>query len=161
MNFVQTQEIEAPVPVVFEYLTNFDRFDALARERGAVIHRSDPEGVPGIGTFWQGSFHLRGKQRNFTAEIADFKEPRLIDAFGVSNLFEFDAAMRLRPAGPGRTALRIKVTVTGRTLTGRMLLQSARLAKRRLNRQYRRGLRRLAHRIEADCSARDAAHADA
>lgn len=148
MKLTTKQDIEAPIDFVFARLTDFDHFERMAMRRGAEVERTDRLKTPGVGMAWRLRFVFRGKQRTILVRYAD-AEPgsHLAWAFD-SPPAEGTAKVDLLSLSPRRTRLVLAIEARPKTLAARLVLQSLRLAKGRLQRRLDVASGQLANMIE-------------
>jgi uncharacterized protein YndB with AHSA1/START domain len=150
MDFIVEQDVDAPVAAVFAALTDFKRLETDARARGMNAERSDSMAAPGIGTAWRVEYMMRGGQRRALMQITAWTPPEGYAIAAQSNLMDLAATFRFTALGPATTRVRIEAQVSARSLPGRILLQSARLGRSRIDDRLSRGLERLCDRIATD-----------
>ena len=148
MKLTSKQDIEAPLDVVYARLTDFEHFERMAMRRGADIERTDRLKRPDVGMAWRLRFVFRGKPRNLAVRFAD-AEPgsRLAWAFD-SPTIEGTLHAELVALAPRRTRLTLSTEVRPKTLAARLVIQSMRLARNRIQRRYDVASGQLANMIE-------------
>ena len=86
---------------------------------------------------WQARFKLRGRMRDMTMTLSEFDPPNGIvieaDATTVEAVMRVDLVALSR----ARTRLSVGLDVTPRTLAGRLMIQSMKLAKGNLSKRFR------------------------
>ena len=157
MKLTTRQDIEAPLDFVYAQLTDFDHFERMAMRRGAEVERTDRLRSPGVGMAWRIRFAFRGRPRTVQVRFAD-AEPgaHLAWAFD-SPALAGTAQVELVSLSPRRTRMTVVSEVKPKTLAARLLVQSARLAKGRVQRKLDVASGQLANMIEEQ--ARGAARA--
>ena len=157
MKLTTRQDIEAPLDFVYAQLTDFDHFERMAMRRGAEVERTDRLRSPGVGMAWRVRFAFRGRPRTAQVRFAD-AEPgaHLTWAFDSPSL-QGTARVELVSLSPRRTRMTVVSEVKPKTLAARLLVQSARLAKGRVQRRLDVASGKLANMIEEQ--ARGAARA--
>ena len=148
MKLTTRQDIEAPLDVVYARLTDFDHFERMAMRRGAEVERTDRLKTPGVGMAWRLKFIFRAKPRTVLVRFAD-AEPgsHLAWAFDSPSL-EGTAKIELVSLSARRTRMTIAAEVRPKTLAARLVLQSLRLAKGRLQRKFDVSAGKLANMVE-------------
>lgn len=136
MKFSSRVDIAAPAEFVFDQIADFASFEHAARRRGVSLRRIDALAVPGPGMSWEVGFHFRGRLRQLTAEIIRFERPAAIDYSGKSHGFELLLSLQITVLAPGRSRLHVMLDARPRTLGARLLLQSAKLGRSRLERSF-------------------------
>lgn len=137
MKFSTNEDIEAPIDDVFKMLSDFDKFERSALRRGADVRRTDSTGRTGVGMTWAAAFKFRGKQRKLEAEVVEFTRP---DSYAIearspnlNGIFELE----LVPLSQKRTRASMALTLTPKSLSGRLMLQTMKLGKSKLTRRYK------------------------
>ncbi len=137
MRFSGKEDIEAPIDEVFAAVTDFSTFERAALRRGADVRRTDSLGAPGVGMSWDIGFSFRGKPRLLVAEMTSYEEPsELAFASRVGGLDVF-LTVDLLALSRKRTRLAVVTDLKPKTLSARLLVQSMRLGKTRLNARYK------------------------
>lgn len=135
MKLTTRQDIEAPLNFVFAQLTDFDQFERMAMRRGAEVERTDKLTQPGPGMAWRLKFPWRGKPRKLVLRYTD-AEPGSYLLYGVEGeSFSGEARVDLMALSPRRTRMTIAGDVRPKTLAARLMLQSFRLARGRLQKR--------------------------
>ncbi|MEZ5798573.1 MAG: SRPBCC family protein [Paracoccaceae bacterium] len=148
MKLTTRQDIEAPLDFVYAALTDFDQFERMAMRRGAEVERTDRLKTPGVGMAWRLRFTYRAKPRTMLVRFAD-AEPgsHLAWAFD-SPVAEGTARTDLVALSPRRTRLTLVAEARPRTLAARLMMQSLRLARGRLQRRFDVAAGQLANLVE-------------
>jgi len=137
MKFTTKEDIEAPIDAVFRAVSDFDRFERSALRRGAQVQRSSQSDGPEPLITWDASFPFRGKQRKILAELAEFDRPNRMLLKSMSNGIKGTATLDLVALSRGRTRLSVVLELKPKTLAARVMIQSLRIAKNKLNARYR------------------------
>lgn len=148
MKLTTRQDIEAPLDLVYAKLTDFDQFERMAMRRGAEVERTDRLRSPGVGMAWRVRFAFRGRARTILVRFAD-AEPgsRLAWSFDSPSL-EGTATVELVALSPRRTRMTLLTETRPKTLAARLLVQSMRLAKGRVQKKLDVASGQLANMIE-------------
>jgi uncharacterized protein YndB with AHSA1/START domain len=148
MKLTTRQDIEAPLDVVYARLTDFENFERMAMRRGAEIERTDRLKKPDVGMAWRIRFTFRGKARSVAVRFAD-AEPgsHLAWAFESPNV-DGTLKIELVSLSARRTRMTMTSEVRPKSLAARLVLQSLRLAKGRIQRKFDVVAGKLANRIE-------------
>lgn len=142
MKFSTKEDLEIPIDNVFQMLSDFDGFERAILRHGADVSRTDKMDSVGVGLSWKAKATVRGKKREFDVKLVEFDRPNqmLFDVktknMSATFLVELVAMSRMR------TRMRIELDVRPQTLSARLLMQSAKLARNTLNRRYKT---RIAH----------------
>lgn len=139
------QDIEAPVAFVFAALQDFEAWERAALRRGADVARTDKpnDGSPGLS--WLVKFAYRGKERRLALRLTGLEQLTLLAFSGTGNSIDGVAGIDLVELATRRTRLSVTLDLRPKTIGARLVFQSLRLAKTRIN-------RRLADRINQFCT---------
>ena len=138
MRFSTNEDIEAPVGFCFEQLSDFDALERIAMRRGAEVARLDPSETPAVGATWDIRFVLRGRKRRLMTRLVEHDPPNLIRFEARSDTFEGGLRAELIALSRQRTRIGIVLDLKPRTIPARLLIQSARLTRNRLDRRYKK-----------------------
>ena len=137
MKFSTKEDIEAPIEVVFDAVSQFAIFERAAIRRGADVQRVDALTLPGVGMAWDAQFMMRGRRRQVAVRVVEFETPTRIAAQatspGMIGRFEIDLIALSRT----RTRMAIALDVQPQTLSARLFVQSLRLAKGTLTKRFK------------------------
>jgi hypothetical protein len=142
-------EIDVPVGFVFDSLADHDHWMAEARRRGAEVEPLADRPLSGVGAGWRLRFPFRGKVRNVLLWIEDLRPGQDLAYAFEGKAFEGRALMELTALSARRTRLRVGLTVKPRTLAARLLINTLRLARRKVQARYDKRLGQLAGLIQA------------
>ena len=136
MKLTSRQDIEAPVAFVFAALKDFDAWERSALRRGAEVVRTDKlrEVMPGLS--WLVKFAYRGKQRKLALRLTSLDQPTMIGFSGTGTSFDGLAGIDLMELASRRKRMSVTLNVRPKSIGARVILQSMRLAKTRLNRRF-------------------------
>lgn len=151
MKFSSRQELAAPPAHVFRALTDFDRFEDLARGRGVEVTRSpatDPG--PGMGVTIRGVY--RGRQRSLRSEIVVFEPDQALGLDAQTRGLDCQARVTLAETASRSTRMIVGLDLRPASFSGRVLLQSLKLGKSALARRFDTRVAQLARLLEARCA---------
>ena len=137
MEFVSKEDIDAPIQQVFEMLTDFESFERAALRRGAEIQRADDLQEPGPGMAWDISFMMREKLRNARLSLTEFDPPNGMVFSAADKGLEGVIGLELVALSRTRTRLVLRINLSATTLPARLLLQSLKLGKNKLETKFR------------------------
>ena len=147
MKFSTREDIEAPVDYVFGQVSDFAGFERRALRHGANVRRLG-DGPFAVGTEWDVSFKLRGRDRQMRATLSLFDTPELYHIEAVSDGMSATTIVELVALSPRRTRLSVMIELRPRSLTARVLLQSMKLAKTKLTKRFKARVLEFAEEIE-------------
>ncbi len=137
MQFSSKEDIEAPVADVFAMLCEFESFERLAIRRGVEVERLQDSNAPVLGMGWRAVFDLRGKRRDATITLDAYDPPNVMRFTTVSAGLAGALDLELVPLSPRRTRMAVVLNLKPRTLPGRLLIQSLKLAKTTLTKRFK------------------------
>lgn len=149
MRLATKQDIEAPIADVYRILTDFDAWERAVMRRGTEVSRIDKLQTSGPGMRWASRITYRGTHRDIEIELLQMEHPSLLRFAGVSTAMEGLGSVELMELSAKRTRMHVAFDVTPRTMAARILLQSMRLARARINRTFSQRVARFAAEIEA------------
>lgn len=148
MKLTTRQDIEAPLDFVYDQMTDFGQFERLAQARGAEVTRLDSLTKPMPGMGWRLKFPFRGKPRNLLLRLTDLTPGSALGYALESPMFEGTLRIDIIALAPKRTRLAIAVEVRPLTMAARLLIQSLKLARGRVQGRLDHGSARLAALVE-------------
>jgi len=137
MKFVSKEDIEAPIAEVFAVLSEFESFERSAIRRGIEVNRMGDVAAPASGLAWDVQFSFRGKSRDIHLVLAEFEPVTGLSLSADGGGIEGDMKVELMALSPRRTRLVVSLELTPKTLSGRLLVQSLKLAKSKLNKRFK------------------------
>lgn len=148
MKFSTKEDVEIPIDDAFELLSDFESFERAALRHGAEVSRSDDLTQPGAGMTWKVRAKFRNKQRQFNIVLSEYDPPtQMAYDIGSPNL-KGTFLVELVALSRNRTRVRVELDVRPKTLSARLLMQSAKLARNTLNRRYKNRVSHFAADIE-------------
>ena len=135
MNFTAKQDIEAPAERVWAALTDFAGWERAAFRRGAEVTRTDRLAAPGPGMAWAGRFEFRGQPREITVRLVELDPGARLVFQGTTKQFNGEVVLDLVEMSARSSRLHLKAEIKPQTLTARILLQSLKLAKGRVQKR--------------------------
>ena len=137
MKFSTKEDIEAPIEDAFALFTDFDKFERSALRRGGDVRRTDSPHQKGTGMTWDAQFKLRGKLRKVSAEMTEFNAPENYCIEMQSNDMIVFATLDLMPLSKSRTRAGMAIELKPKSLSGRLMVQTMRLGKSRLEKRFK------------------------
>jgi uncharacterized protein YndB with AHSA1/START domain len=135
MKIASRHDIEAPPAFVFQTLVDFDSWERSAMRRGAEVTRTDKLTTLGPGLAWLVRFRFRGRDRKLSVKLTGLDAPSRL-SFGMSGvLFDATSIVDLMELGAKRTRMVVVSEAKPKTLAARLVLQSLRLARTRVQRR--------------------------
>lgn len=137
MKFSTKEDIEAPIENAFALFSDFDQFERSALRRGAEVRRTDSLKRNGAGMTWQSAFKFRGKNRKITAELIGYDPSDGYEIELQSADVTAYATLELMSLSKSRTRAALAVELKPKSLSGRLMVQTMRLGKGRLEKRFR------------------------
>jgi carbon monoxide dehydrogenase subunit G len=132
MELTSKEDVDTPLAEVFEAISDFASFERSAIRRGIEVHAT-----PQVGMAWDIRTDFRGKPRELHLELSNYEPTTLIGFEGDSASLSGKGQIELLALSPRRTRLSVKVNVQAKTLSGRLLLQSLKLARSKINTRFK------------------------
>ena len=148
MNFTSKQDIIAPADHVFRQLADFDFYESYAMRLGAQVERKDNYSRPQPGMCWNISGVLRGTARNVEITLDSYNPVESLSYICTSSSLDAVVAFTVIPLSKKETRLNASIDVQAKGLSARVALQSARLAKKTLDRKFGGRIHHFAKKIE-------------
>lgn len=147
MDFESKQDINAPAAHVFQQLADFDFYESYAMRIGAQVERQDSFTQPQAGMRWNVKGHFRGKDRDVELTLDSYTPSDTLSY--ICNAKSLDAVVKFDviPLSHTETRLKAVVAVQAKGLSARIALQSAKLAKKTLDRKFDTRMRDFANNI--------------
>ncbi len=153
MKFSNRVDVAAPAEYLFDQLSDFSAFERAALRKGITLRRLDTLKEPGAGMSWDIGFRLRGRPRQMIADIRRHERPERLDYEGTSQGFQLMLTLELMALSKTRTRLNTGLELRARTLGARLLLQSAKLGRAKLERRYDERVKTFLREIETRAAA--------
>lgn len=133
MELTAREDVDVPIEQAFEILTDVEVYERSALRRGAEVARMDSLSFPGVGAKWKVAMTYRGKPREINLEITGFDAPNEIQLKAQVQGIESEIKVELVALSRTRTRIQFWSGMSAKTLTGRLVLQSLKLARSNLN----------------------------
>ncbi|MGB0901554.1 SRPBCC family protein [Halocynthiibacter sp.] len=148
MKFTAKHDIEAPIEEVFAYCSDFPAFEQKAFERGINVARRMTLVQPGAQIGWDIRVKMRGRPRDLQVELTGFEAPNSMTLNAIGGGVTTDLVIDFVSLARNRTRLNVSFDTRPKTMGGRLLVQSLKLAKGTLNRKLQKRLSDFGTRIE-------------
>lgn len=136
MQFTSVQDINAPLDHVFEQISDFDSYEDYAMRIGANVERQDQLTSKAAGMCWNFQGELRGKERDIDIELTEYNPTQQLQFNCVSSGIAALVDMEVMALTKKQTRIKVKVNLTARSISARLVMQSAKLAKNSLQRKF-------------------------
>lgn len=148
MKFSTNEDIQAPIDHVFKAISDFDAFERSALRRGAELNRIEPAPGDSGNIRWDMVFQFKGKKRVVAAELTEIDASNGLRLAGETNSVQGDFLVELVPLSKTRTRLHVSIELSPTSLTGRLLLQSLKLARGSLKSRFKNSVELFAADVE-------------
>ncbi len=149
MKFKVSEDIDAPIAMVWAHMTDFSGFETEARGRGVELSRVGNWVTAAEGCEWRGTVTVRGKARSINSKITRLlpEDVAVIESRvgGMDCLYE----MGFVALSQDVTRASIVLNLSADTLTARLLLQTLKLARGRVLQRLQGMLARQGNAAEA------------
>ena len=148
MKFHIKQDIEAPIEFVFAQMTDFKAFERAAMRRGAEVQRSRDGSDGAIGTAWDATFQMRGKEREVKIEVTEYDSPNRIVVSSRAPSMGGDLVVELLALSRNSTRVDTNLQLAPKNLTAKLLVQSLKLARKNVTKRLNARLAAYAVEVE-------------
>ncbi|WP_128253332.1 SRPBCC family protein [Falsirhodobacter deserti] len=157
MKFTSTGDINAPTEYVFARMSDFEAWERSIRKRNTVATRSPGPIQP--GTTWNAQFRLRGAMRNMTVTLVSVDPGRQIRLALADPSLDVDIVLDLLALAPEQSRVVATLDLRPRNLTARLLVQSLRLARTKVQGQLDQRIAQWARNVSDESRVRGTAAA--
>ncbi len=147
MELKSKQAVAAPRDFVFEQASDFTAFERQALRRGIEVQKLG--GPAPVGRGWNASVKVLGRERDVAARVISYDAPQDYTVQGESSGVEIFVRIEALPDGNGGSHLGLSVRLAPRSIPGRLVLQSLKLAHGSLETRLAGRLEGYAREIEA------------
>ena len=137
MKFSTKEDIEASMADAFALFADFDQFERSALRRGAQVRRTGSLKRKDVGMCWDAGFKFRGKARKVSAELIAYNPNDGYEMDSQSPDLSAIASLELMSLSKSGTRATFSVELKPKSLSGRLMIQTMRLGKSRLDKRYR------------------------
>ncbi|SDL30057.1 SRPBCC family protein [Aliiruegeria lutimaris] len=136
MKFSTREDISAPIDSVWETVTDFRSFERRALRNGIEVTRKADDQA-GLGAGWTLRFSFRGSQRTLETEVTGCEPPNNMEFSGHVGGLDTVFTVELVALSQSVTRVMISLEVKPATLPARIMIQTAKLAKGKLDKRFR------------------------
>ncbi len=147
MEFVSKQNINAPAAHIFQQLADFDFYESYAMRVGAQVERLDAFTQPQPGMCWKIKGDFRGKSRDLELTLDSYTPSETLSYVCKTKSLDAEVNFYVIPLSQMKTRLKAVVNIQAKGLSARVALQSAKLAKKTLDRKFDTRMRDFADKI--------------
>ena len=135
MKFENIEDLDIPIDAAFEMLSEFSFFERMAMRRGAEVLRRDAEQPSGLGAAWDLTVPWRGKSVKMQLDVVRFEKPEALGFQAEAPAIRAQMDIELVALSNHKTRLQLKTDISAKTLTGRLLLQSMKLTRGKIEKR--------------------------
>lgn len=128
-------DMSVPIHYVHEQLIDFMGFETMLIGYGANVSRLDNREDIGVGMKWLVEGQFRGKDRAIQLEMFEYEECEVISYKSSAKEVDAEVSLNLIALSPQETRLTLLVKPRANTISARLILQSAKLARKSLKRR--------------------------
>lgn len=147
MHFETKEDTDSPIAETFAAVTDFESFERSAIRRGVEVHRNGDGTAPEDLT-WDVVFMFRGSERKMRLEILEYHAPNVVVFSATGSGMTGELRVDLMALSSQRTRMTMRLDLRPKTLAARLLVQSLKLARNKLNRKFRKRVAEFALLIE-------------
>ncbi|MCU4654135.1 hypothetical protein N8I71_14920 [Roseibacterium sp. SDUM158016] len=157
MKFRVSEDVEAPVGPTWTGFTDFASVEEDARGRGAEIARVGDWREARLGASWRGMVAVRGKTRPIEAKITVFAPGETLTVESRIGGMDSTYEVTFVPLSQDVTRVSVMLELRATTLSARLLLQTMKIARRRVMQRLEGAVVRQAQAVERTWRARSGA----
>ena len=136
MKLKARKDIEAPLAETFAVLSDFAAFERAAMRQGAVVERLEGPAENRVGNRWRVLFDFRGRRREVVSRLSTHDAPHAFAFDGESANFLLALEVGLIQLSRNHTRVTVECEVRPRSFSGRLLLQTLKLARGRVEARF-------------------------
>ncbi|WP_425040495.1 SRPBCC family protein [Primorskyibacter sp. S187A] len=148
MEFTTKEDINATIDEVFAVLSDVDAIEKRALRRGIEVRRTTAHVTPTPGMGWQAVFQFRGRKRTSDITLVEYDAPQRMVFESVTGGLATRFSVDLVQMSKAHTRVTTNAMLKANTLSARLLVQSMKLAKSKINRKFAVRMTQFARDIE-------------
>ncbi|NDR57089.1 SRPBCC family protein [Aliiruegeria sabulilitoris] len=148
MKFSTREDISAPIDSVWETVTDFRSFERRALRNGIEVARKADDQA-GLGAGWTLGFDFRGARRMLETEVTGCEPPNTLEFTGHVGGLDTVLTVELVALSQNVTRVMIGLEVKPTTLASRVMVQTAKLAKGKLDNRFKKQVGKYVKQIAA------------
>ncbi|VCU61101.1 FIG01073719: hypothetical protein [Tritonibacter mobilis] len=148
MHFETKEDTDSPIAEAFAAVTDFESFERSAIRRGVEVHRNGDGSTAPEDLSWDVVFMFRGSERKMRLEILEYDAPNVVVFSATGSGMTGELRVDLMALSSQRTRMTVRLDLRPKTLAARLLVQSLKLARNKLNRKFRKRVAEFAMLIE-------------
>lgn len=148
MQFKTSEAVTGPIDVVFDALSDMTRHEREALARGLKVERLDALPQPAPGMRWRVPFHAKGRDRVAEIELVKLARPTGMRFEGRVQGLLIEADVDCRVLDAEATEVTVTTKLRAKSISAKVILQSMKLARPSLAKQYRQRVRKSLQKLE-------------
>lgn len=136
MRLSTKEDVEAPIDFVWNLLSDFVIWEHAAQRRGVEVQRLEGTPQSGPGMAWLVRFGYQGKPREIDLRLAGVEPGQRLIFEGTGHSVRAHLTLEFVEIGPRRTQVAVVSDVKPMTITARVVVQSLRLAKGKIQHKF-------------------------
>lgn len=149
MKFSTHEDVSLSASDLFAAISDFSRFELVLRSRGVEVNRTGEAGAQA----WHVRFDWRGAERNIDLMLVSVTPTERVELAGRSDMFELNIVMAVAELAPGRSRFSFDVQARPRGMSARLLMQTAKLNRAKIDRKFAKRVGEYLGRITASQDA--------
>lgn len=138
MKFSTRLDADVPAQVFYDHVCDFGRAQRLLSRSNVVMRRLSPAEASGVGICWYIDFRWQRRDRRLRLDVTDYDRPERLSLRGGSDQFQIAIDMVVVALARNRSRLLFDFNVKPLNMRARLLIQTARLGRARLQRRFDR-----------------------
>lgn len=134
MKFSTRMDTDLTAAALFAAISDFDRLAQIIRRRRAQVKMLDPALTGSLA--WDLAFDWRGRRREFRIALNRHDPDEALRLTGVSDLFDIVLDLQVVALTRARSRLICGADLRPRSMTARLVVQTAKLGKAQLDRRF-------------------------
>lgn len=135
MKFENIQDLDIPIEDAFDMLSEYEFFERMAMRRGAEVKPRAADAPKGLGAAWDINVPWRGNTVAMQIDVVKYERPSALGFQANAPAIEAQLDLDLMALNNHKTRLTLVTDISAKTLTGRLLLQSMKLTRGRLEKR--------------------------
>ena len=148
MEFSAEHDMKAPIEFVYDQTTDFAALETYIMSAGAFVERTDEAEEVGPGMSWRVEGSVRGRHRVIDIELKELVKQETLGYEIKSKDMTTQMIVELVPLDRDTTRIVSRILPEAHSISARLILQSARLAQRTLERRLKKRLSNYGEQIE-------------
>lgn len=154
MKLSARKDIDAPVADVFDICTDTATWERAALRRGVEIERKDTLSSFAPGMHWAIGFLWREKRRAAEVKLLSAERPTSMKFHAFGSLMDVMIEAEFVALSVRKSRIILRTEIKPRNLSARVIVQSLKLARGRIEAKYEAKLGQLAQELEQKIAAR-------